>query len=202
MCSSNEVLVFNDIVEHDMTWGARCVRQAHNPYSPHIHHIFSLGLLQLYEIVTPEAPEGRREILYGVCPPESGLDKPNLLFNGLRERYGYPLYRPELSRVDPEMSFYRDPDTGPCDAYSWAAQQWKVGAIHSINGHCENEDLRDWGYVMWDRRRLDEMNAMDLIMSDERKPNFEFLFEQRGSGEYVEEESSYSSCRWEGVVQC
>jgi len=74
----------------------------------------------------------------------------------------------ELARVS--ASFFEDPDTGPMDVWKWAHKE--ESSIQFTNSHLR-QDLRDWGYVIWDRARLDALEILKAPWDEKRAaPSF------------------------------
>lgn len=173
--------VFNDIVEHDVTWGEYRVQHASFPACDHLQHILSLGISKLHEIITAKPPKESCALLYMVCPP--GLDLVYYLFQGLRA-VGTSAGYSRISHVDMEKSFYHDTDFGPSDAWGWTQEDRFTNPAVSWY---QNEDLRGWGYVLWDRRRLDEWDAMHYIRSEKRPKDLDYEWGKTQNTENMEE---------------
>ena len=62
----------------------------------------------------------------------------------------------ERNRI--KSPFYSESDTGPADIWRWAHQGETLShVVYQAN----RETLREWGYVMWDRSRLDSFGIFD-----------------------------------------
>ncbi|KAK8136767.1 hypothetical protein PG984_004707 [Apiospora sp. TS-2023a] len=154
---------FDDIVDHDIAWGASNVDYG-TINSPSIQRILFSGLDKLHQITQAEAYEKRYGLLYdsrtGVCSP---LARELFLYNGLllANEQTHIIFLKWLTPDDDVLRinhpYFPDPDPGPADAWRWAHQEesWAHWVYQP-----KRRDLRRWGYVMWDRSRLE---AIDLF---------------------------------------
>ena len=150
------MVVFNDIVEHDVAWGEYSVKYAEDRDSGHIQYFLSLGLEKLHEIATANSYESRYKLIYKKHPYAR-----QFLFEGLEIAYPRTI-RPFIGHVLHSYvvkSFFEDPDTGPVDAWSWAHQS--EDQISNFVNSKSRRWLREWGYVFWDRTRLEDMGILD-----------------------------------------
>ncbi|KAI0000079.1 hypothetical protein F4779DRAFT_635724 [Xylariaceae sp. FL0662B] len=147
---------FNDIAEHDIHWGLCHVEYDVKVDSYYIQHVLSLGLEKLYQIAAAETYEGRYRLL---DPPHANGD---FLHEGLEDAnekndgifLGDLTPEEEIRHV--KQPLFADPDSGPADAWRWAHQEEsRSNWVYQEN----RQDLRQWGYVMWDRSRLDEIGV-------------------------------------------
>ncbi|KAI8635657.1 hypothetical protein F5Y19DRAFT_482857 [Xylariaceae sp. FL1651] len=151
---------FNDVVEHDIKWGAGGVPYGDSIDSPYIQDVLPLGLEKLHQIATTETYRERERFL---CPGYSPRWTYSFLYEVFRnanERWTDSvldtLLLEDLTFTDEllciKQPFFTDPDSGPIDVWRWAhhEESWH----HWV--YQENyRDLRKWGYVMWDRFRLE-----------------------------------------------
>jgi hypothetical protein len=131
-----------------------------DPQSVYFQHILRRGLAGLYEIHRAKTYDERHRVLYTEHPQSSQ----RFLYTSLRAAnpwntpHGPNLTKEEtLALITPP--FYDDSDTGP--EYAWCQG-------HSIDSHYplswiypldQNvRAFRKWGYVMWDRKRLDSVD--------------------------------------------
>lgn len=154
---------FNEITDHDVTWGATGIQGAYELDSPYIQHILSLGLAKLHAIAVAKTYDERRRLLYKPYPAANreflheGLVLANEPFDGVElseyqhngeERVGH-LFIP----------FVHEPDTGPAEAWRWAHQhETRATFIYSKS----QKWLRERGYVFWDRSRLETWPMFQL----------------------------------------
>ncbi|KAI1347768.1 hypothetical protein F5Y01DRAFT_307292 [Xylaria sp. FL0043] len=134
---------FNEIVEHDIHWGAARVDYAQSMDAPRIQYVLSLGLKKLYEITRAETYEDRERILCsGGLPPQLIY----FLYEGFRAATRKIVVYDTGVHVRPP--YYHDQDSGPADVWRWAhyEESW-WDWVYQKNRH----NLRKWGYVMWDR---------------------------------------------------
>jgi hypothetical protein len=149
--------VFNDIVAHDVAWAEYSVEYAKDFDSGYLQYLLSLGVEKLYEIVRADSYESRYKLVYQKYPSSK-----KFLYDGLSyawPRNMSPFTHPFLTFYTEKVSFFEDTDTGPVDAWSWA---------HELEVQVENfvfskhrRYLREWGYVFWDRKRLDVMGCLE-----------------------------------------
>ncbi|KAF2762333.1 hypothetical protein EJ05DRAFT_497187 [Pseudovirgaria hyperparasitica] len=147
---------FNDIAEHDIAWGEFRVEYDDERDSPFIQYVLSLGLEKLQRIMAAKSYETRYERLYSGVYPKTRF---NFLCEALnhanRRDDGNYLsdFSPTIERTHINRPFVAEADTGPDDIWRWAHQDetW----AHFVNQN-NRETLREWGYVMWDRARLEE----------------------------------------------
>ncbi|KAI1178163.1 hypothetical protein F4777DRAFT_586814 [Nemania sp. FL0916] len=133
---------FNDIAEHDIEWGASGVEWG-----------------KLYQIVKAETYDDRERALCSDYRPQPTC---YFLHGGLAEACYYRNDPPPggLITVDELRAFkqpyFADPDPGPADIWRWAHREarWQM-YIQQHNRH----SLRKWGYVMWDKSRLEAMGV-------------------------------------------
>lgn len=80
--------------------------------------------------------------------------------NGADDRVYLSEYTPADERTHIRTPFFGDPDSGPSDGWRWAHQDetW-ANFVNQDN----RKTLREWGYVMWNRVRLDESGIFQDI---------------------------------------
>ncbi|KAI9775732.1 MAG: hypothetical protein M1839_000934 [Geoglossum umbratile] len=153
---------FNDIAEHDIVWGKFNVRFGDRIDSPYIQHLLSFGLQKLHQISTAETYEARHTLLYSRYGPEVTI---NFLYEALRlankaDGLGdpFPGFTLENQRTLAKAPFFRDPDTGPADVWRWTHND---GTRYRLIYRKHQPRLREWGYVMWDRSRFDDIGIFN-----------------------------------------
>jgi len=122
-----------------------------------IEPILARGLSSIHSIVLANTYEDRHQLLYPDYPQHAA----NLLYealNAANERDDLTYLEDyttddELARI--RSPFFQDPDTGPADVWRWAHQEQTC--VHFVNTDLRRP-LREWAYVMWSRRRLEQMN--------------------------------------------
>lgn len=98
--------------------------------------------------------EERYKLLYSDFPPYNS----EFLFEGLKEANErddavyLSDYTQDVKLAHVALPFVDDPDDGPADAWSWAHQD--ETCVNFVNSD-SRKPLREWGYVMWDRARLE-----------------------------------------------
>ncbi|KAJ9646962.1 hypothetical protein H2204_000654 [Knufia peltigerae] len=150
--------VFIEITEHDVTWGATGIQDAHELDSPYIQHILSLGLAKLHAIAVAKTYDERRRLFYTPYPAANteflreGLILANERFDGVQLSEYHDRHGGEGRAEHLFALFFREPDTGPSEAWSWAHQRETRAAFVYSKG---TKGLRERGYVFWDRSRLE-----------------------------------------------
>ncbi|TGJ83304.1 hypothetical protein E0Z10_g5440 [Xylaria hypoxylon] len=143
--------------EHDIAWGAFGVEYGDSIDAPYIQDVLSLGLERLRQIVRAETYDDRERLL---CSGYSPRPTYFFLHRGLQdanERHD-DIFLDDLTPEDEvlyiKQPLFADPDSGPADVWRWAhyEESWQ-NWVYQENRH----NLRKWGYVMWDRLRLEEI---------------------------------------------
>lgn len=135
--------------------------------SAFIHYILSFGLEKLRLLAGAETEQKRYRLLgsnYWAQPAYSCLHEALHYSNGEFDDIIY-LYnmKPEDDSIYLTPPFFADPDSGPADAWRWAHLEERCGKwVYQDNRH----DLRHWGYVMWDRSRLDAVGVLQEPWED------------------------------------
>ncbi|KAK7953507.1 hypothetical protein PG988_014201 [Apiospora saccharicola] len=183
---------FDDIVDHDIAWGASNVDYG-AVNSPSIQRLLFVGLRKLHQITQAETYEKRYGLLYqsrtGVCSP---LATELFLYNGLllANEQTHIIFLKWLTPDDDVLRInhpcFPDPDPGPADVWRWAHQEesWAHWVYQP-----SRRGLRWWGYVMWNRSRLE---AIGLFRESWNLSSY-------SSGASREEEQQYSTRRRAGL---
>ncbi|WEW57319.1 hypothetical protein PRK78_002784 [Emydomyces testavorans] len=153
---------FDDVAEHDITWGETRVEYGVGIESPYIQRLLSLGLEKLYQIITAETYEARYKLLNDRrfnCPRTQfdflydALDNVNEPDDALF----LSDFTPEDERSHIRPPFFDDPDPGPAKIWRWAHQdETQLQFVYQKS----REPLREWGYVMWNSRRLHDLGIL------------------------------------------
>jgi hypothetical protein len=103
------------------------------------------GLTSVHQLVSTETYEQRHQRLYRWSGP---ITKKYFLHHALRRYSGPPSQQswPEGCRDGS--------DSGPQDAWGWA---YGDNALRAEAYKLDRTKLRTWGYVFWDKRRLEAM---------------------------------------------
>lgn len=154
---------FDDVVDHDVAWGASNVEYG-AVESPSIQRILLSGLRQLHQITQAETYEERYGLLQHSCTARHSPHATELfLCRGLlgANEQTHIIFLKWLTPDDDvlriKQPYFADPDLGPADGWRWAHQEesW----AHWV--YQENRrDLRRWGYVLWDRSRLEAIGGL------------------------------------------
>lgn len=144
---------------HDICWGEFSVDYADSFDSEFVQHILSVGLAHLHQVALAESYTERCNVLYSVYPPFNH----DFLYEGLTQANDPDTdvllsdYTLDDERAHIRPSFYPDPNTGSADAWRWAHHD--ESCLYFLN--TDNQlPLRECGYVMWDRARLDNWNIL------------------------------------------
>lgn len=157
---SNTTLAFNDVAEHDVAWGAFNVDYGDLIDSPYIQHVLSLGLEELHRITLASTYEERYRLLNTPSgpPATSGFLQDALeTANNANEDLFLDRLTPEQEALHIKKPFFADPDSGPRDVWLWAhkVESW-ANWVYQEN----RRQLRQWGYVMWDKSRLETAGVL------------------------------------------
>ncbi|KAI1311828.1 hypothetical protein F5Y03DRAFT_342503 [Xylaria venustula] len=160
--------IFNDILEGNSFWKEIPVRRATDVGDHHVQHIMSFGLKKLHDITESKSfEETCRLLTQNVLPPISL----SFLYEGFHyaktSNSGVSLndsLTPEDKARFIRSPFFADPDSGPEDVWRWAHQDeicWYWVYTE------DRRDLRQWGYVMWDKSRLEAVGIFQEPWTDE-----------------------------------
>lgn len=150
--------------------------------SPYIQHLLSLGLNRLHQIAQSETYEERHKALYkGVHPGFTCF----FLYEGLQaaNERNDNVWLDELTSDDEPLQmktpYYADPDCGPRDVWRWAHHEESWG---SWVYQKERNSLRQWGYIMWNKSRLERTGIFQKPWEEEEiDPEEELLKEQEAT---------------------
>ena len=169
---------FDDIAEHEIAWGVFCVDYGEQIDSPYIQHLISTGLEKIYEAARAEAYEERYELLYSPDGPSATDLFLHENLHGANERNNdifLDAFTPEDEANYIKRPFFTDRDSGPEDVWRWAHQEeTRANWIYQEN----RRNLRQWGYVIWDRSRLEETGIFQEPWEDRSRSNEALLEEQ------------------------
>ncbi|KAI1745779.1 hypothetical protein F4680DRAFT_403203 [Xylaria scruposa] len=146
---------FDDVAEHDVAWGAWNIRSISGPNgssyltSKYTQSLLSLGLKKVYEIASAETYEQRYRVLDAERRPRPS----DFLY---RKLDFLRLMRGRPSRWTAPEPFFDDPNSGSRDAIEWREAGCDTGL-----GEYYHEKLSEWGYVMWDRVRLETVGIFE-----------------------------------------
>ncbi|VUC25572.1 unnamed protein product [Clonostachys rosea] len=149
---------FNDVAAHDITWGNLKIEPALFLSSISFQGVLSQGLVKIHAISTAQSYDDR----YAQLSSDHFLARPDFLNRALRltARSAVESASPlsAFSAEDREEyirpPFFRDPDTGPSDAWEREHHdELSTGFVYQPHHH----HLRELGYVMWDQARIDAM---------------------------------------------
>ncbi|KAI0377876.1 hypothetical protein F5Y04DRAFT_263451 [Hypomontagnella monticulosa] len=139
----------DDIASHDVVWGSIEVEPALNYASPEVQAIMSSGLASVYRIATAKTYAERHKLLY----QRNGPDRSDKFLYRALKRYSEVNMRRGSSRA--LFTAGQDRDGGPQDAWEWA----HTNCAPRVQAYrLDRTGLRRWGYVFWDRARLEEIS--------------------------------------------
>ncbi|KAI0097640.1 hypothetical protein GGR51DRAFT_540579 [Nemania sp. FL0031] len=152
---------FNEMTAHDVYWGAFRVRPAPWPNDPYVQSLFFKGLVSLESIAKAKTYDRLYELFdYGRIPDHRSRNLYKSLigftYKGYDERAtvsDYENSRDYALRV--KSPYFEEPDDGPFSAWKWA--YWSASLRRSVYQWGQAK-LCKWGYVMWDRARLDTLS--------------------------------------------
>ncbi|TGJ80711.1 hypothetical protein E0Z10_g8051 [Xylaria hypoxylon] len=172
--------IFNEVAEHDVGWGSANVDYDNKPDNPYIQSVLSRGLAKIYAISVAETYEKQYRALNATKSPHANF---GFLCEGLEydanEPYNDRVYvediTPENETRFIKRPFFKDSDPGPANAWRWAHIEETRSKWVYIE---DRRELREWGYVMWDQRRLDKVGIFqgpwedivserDLVLEDQ-----------------------------------
>jgi len=140
---------FQDMVEHDVGWGELMIDDSLDwDATPGREGYVSQGLEYLHRVSRAETYE-EREVIFGL---RLSSDYQFLAAAFREQSPDLELESSEQSAVElqsvaiSELSM--DDDSGPVEAWYWA----HATHVYYYNDRCQ--DLREWGYCLWDKARL------------------------------------------------
>lgn len=170
---------FNDVAEHDVRWGMLHVEYREKFDNPFLQYVLSLGLETIWDIASTEVYEDRRQLLESRGCPALAF---TFLYEGLKEINSYQFNGTVLA---PRQVIDVDTDSGPEDAWQWAHDDEEdISWVYEEN----RQSLRRWGYVLWDRSRLEAVGLFKnrwVDPDDSVDPTMEREENQRQSGYMV-----------------
>ncbi|KAL2012966.1 hypothetical protein VTN00DRAFT_491 [Thermoascus crustaceus] len=209
---------FDEVAEHDIGWAQSRVhyadQEAWKPPESFRLQAVSHGLPFLHRVITPGSYEELYELLdWNLWETRHSIHEILTIWNSWnswdRVDDSTTLENHDDSVVTYEAGnpFYYDPDTGPEDAW-WRAHLTLSRKDFANSIH--TRDLRPWGYVLWDRGRLDSWGFFDAPWTPPELPDMgEFrrrerltevsihrrrrLFEMGVRGRLIEDDVSISS---------
>ncbi|KAI1128855.1 hypothetical protein F5Y10DRAFT_239732 [Nemania abortiva] len=151
---------FNEMAAHDVCWGEFQVEPVRWLGDPQLQSLYFKGLVSLERIAKAKTYDQQHVLLdHGRIPYARSRN----LYRALKN-YGYQVcderasvsnyenWRDYASKV--KRPYFEDPDDGPFRIWKWAHESASLRRSVYQRGQAE---LRKWGYVMWDRARLDTL---------------------------------------------
>lgn len=156
---------FNDVAEHDVVWGASNIEYGQDVALPGIQALIPLGIVKLREIMKAKTYDERYKTL---DPYRTSRRRWPRMAEALRESYIHPSQCPADGSYPPPL--VDDKDSGPRMIWDWA--HWEEEQPDwTYQAH--RDGLRRWGYVLWDKARLEE--AMFYQLWEDREDPEEAL---------------------------
>ncbi|KAI1152023.1 hypothetical protein F4825DRAFT_462154 [Nemania diffusa] len=152
--------IFNEMAEHDVYWGALLVEPARGFGDARLQSFYFKGLVSLESIMKAETYDRQHELLDAWRSPYA---PPRNLYRALKD-FSYEACDEHASVSNYESSrdyalkvqrpYFEDPDDGPFRVWKWAHESVSLRRSVYQEGQAK---LRQWGYVMWDRARVDTL---------------------------------------------
>lgn len=160
------VIAFNEVAQHDVRWGTLRVEYWEKIDSPYIQHVLSLGSETIWAIITAETFQDKYQLLESKGCPSKMF---SFLCEGLEEVHSRredppSAQSPALGEHEQDpRPFYPELDSGPMDAWFWAHEdEDELGWVYDA----QRQNIRQWGYVLWDRSRLEAVGLFDSAWND------------------------------------
>lgn len=145
---------------HDVYWGEFQVEPARWLGDPQLQSLYFKGLVSLESIAKATTYDRQHVLLdYGRIPHARSRN----LYRALKD-FSYEVCDEQASVSNYENSqdyalkvkrpYFEDPDDGPFSIWKWAYESASLRRSVYQRGQAK---LRKWGYVMWDRARLDTL---------------------------------------------
>ncbi|KAH9899005.1 hypothetical protein F4778DRAFT_181676 [Xylariomycetidae sp. FL2044] len=152
--------IFNDFARHDVVWGKERVWFNVDINDPSIQYYLSRGLPRIHKIVSCNTYNDLEILLRGkdMLPPSRHCFLATALRNTRRVR----TFGQGATSMLPAASFFKDGDSGPQWVWNYYEQELKKPSANNVGGnHAGDRQLRHWGYVMWDKQRLDGLSISE-----------------------------------------
>lgn len=143
-----------------------------------MQHLLSLGLNKLHQVARSETYEERYKALNNGAFPGAMFF---FLYEGLQavNERNDNVWLEDLTSDDELLQmtppYYADSDSGPMDVWRWAHQEESWGSWVYRE---DRSPLRQWGYVMWNKSRLEATGIFQKPWEDTRDPQ-ELLLERQ-----------------------
>ncbi|KAI0550902.1 hypothetical protein F4679DRAFT_540783 [Xylaria curta] len=155
---------FNEMAAHDVCWGSFHVEPARRFGHFQLQSLYFKGLVFLESFAKAKTYDQQHELLdYGRIPRVRSRN----LYRALKD-FSYEVRDEQDSVSNYENSrdyamkikrpYFEDPDDGPFFMWKWAHPSLR----RSVNERA-HANLRKWGYVMWDRARLDTIDSQCML---------------------------------------
>lgn len=135
---------------HDVAWAVSSFEWAHTSQAASVQGLLATGLEKLFSLAIAASHEERSCIL----PVYRPYHREDFLYKALDRAFRASSSSQNVER----KSFFDDPDPGPANAWRWA----DVAYPHHLRpiGPILSELQRQWGYVMWDKARLERSEVL------------------------------------------
>ena len=137
--------------------------------SPYGQYVLSLGLEKLLRVAIADTYEERLGLLNSGRGPSVTPDFLHRALEMVNERDD-GIYLSDFTSVyelpHVKAPYFADTDSGPLDVWRWAhLDETRAQFVYRV----DRQILREWGYVMWDRSRLDEIGIFqkDWVPTDD-----------------------------------
>jgi hypothetical protein len=151
---------FVDLVEHDVSFGNFGAEYPWDSDNLYMHHLVSLGVVQLQGFLRAKDFDSRRQIYMGGREDSNPIDRTGFLDIALNDEANYPLHGiwTTLDHFDREMKMKNvrcpvidDGNTGPAQAWYHTHLECIIKDFVNLDGH---QGIQALAYVMWDYARL------------------------------------------------
>ncbi|KAI1112032.1 hypothetical protein F5Y14DRAFT_423425 [Nemania sp. NC0429] len=153
---------FNEMAAHDVYWGEFNVEPARWFGNHHLQSLYFNGLISLESIAKAKTYDQQYALLgHGQIPQDRSrnLYQALIRFNPEVRDEQASVSNYETSRdyaLTVKRPYFEDPDDGPFSVWRWAHES---ASVRRSVYQREQAKLRKWGYVMWDRARLNTFLA-------------------------------------------
>ncbi|KAJ8132048.1 hypothetical protein O1611_g1571 [Lasiodiplodia mahajangana] len=149
------IMRFNEMAAHDVYWGAFQVEPVRWFGDPQLQSLYFKGLVSLDGLAKAKTYDRQHALLdHGRIPHARSRN----LYRALKD-FSYEVCDEQVSVSNYGNSvkhpYFEDPDDGPFSIWKWAHESASLRRSVYQRGQAK---LRKWGYVMWDRTRLDTLS--------------------------------------------
>lgn len=155
---------FNETAEHDIDWAELSIDPTdYMDGNPWKQGYLSQGLGFLHRLVTAKTYDDRHAVLSPLKPSDSLFLQDGLRAQGVDDMHDAAVrgLRDEAPDYDVPALSVND-DSGPIEAWCWA------NGAETLYYEQDQADLREWGYCLWDKARLEAWGLFNKPWTAER----------------------------------